>query len=278
MSRILLSILIFVFTLPAFAADKESAFDRVMRTGTIRCGYIVYDTYFIKDPNSGKISGIFPDIMEEVGRLLSLKVDWSKESGLATLTSDLNSHKIDAICSGLWANAARGRVGEFSRPLFYNTLNVYVRSKDKRFDENLEELNNTSIKIAVIDGEMGEQITNVDFPKASKLSLPQLTDFSQLLLSVAAGKADATIAGTAEVSNYLDHNQGSLRVVGHSEPIRTFSNILMYDKGEHNLRTMIDSAINEMDSTGKLNKIIAKYEKVPNSYYRVAKPFNEFIE
>ena len=45
---------------------KESTYERVIRTGEIRCAYAVYEPPLIKDPNTGKLSGIFYDVMEEV--------------------------------------------------------------------------------------------------------------------------------------------------------------------------------------------------------------------
>ena len=49
----------------AFAADKESAYERVLRTGVLRCGYIAYPPHLIVDPATGTISGISHDIIEE---------------------------------------------------------------------------------------------------------------------------------------------------------------------------------------------------------------------
>jgi hypothetical protein len=40
---------------PAFAVEKESAFDRVMKSGVIRCGYWVRSPMITKDLNTGEI-------------------------------------------------------------------------------------------------------------------------------------------------------------------------------------------------------------------------------
>lgn len=54
---------VLLMAFPAFAAEKESSYDRVMRTRTLRCGYGIFQPMIMKDPNTRKISGIFVDIM-----------------------------------------------------------------------------------------------------------------------------------------------------------------------------------------------------------------------
>lgn len=43
-------------------ANKESTYEREMRTGELRCGYFSWKPAFIKDPNTGEMSGIFMTI------------------------------------------------------------------------------------------------------------------------------------------------------------------------------------------------------------------------
>ena len=61
-------------------ATKNAApdtFERVTSSGVLRCGYVVYPPGLINDPNTGKISGIFPDVLEQAAHNLGLKVDGS---------------------------------------------------------------------------------------------------------------------------------------------------------------------------------------------------------
>ena len=39
-------------------AKKETAYERVTRTGVLRCGYATWPPNVMKDPNTGKVSGI----------------------------------------------------------------------------------------------------------------------------------------------------------------------------------------------------------------------------
>lgn len=262
-----------IYLKPQSSTQKpvESAYERVMQTRTIRCGYLEFEPNFVKDPATGKITGIFADLMDEIGRLQNLKVEWAEQGGVTSLLESLHLGRIDAVCSGLWPNALRAQHAEFSQPVFYNVLGVFARKGDARFDRDIKSLNDPSMRIAVIDGEMADQISSVDFPRAKKVSLPALSDFSQLLLTVQTGKADVTIAATHEAMAFEAHNPGTLHQVDAGHPIRIFPNVLFFRKGEFALASMLDNAIDEIYYSGHLDQIIAKYEKYPNSFLRVRK-------
>jgi ABC-type amino acid transport substrate-binding protein len=255
------------------AAERESAYDRLMRTGVIRCGYVVYTPFYILDLNSGKVSGIFVDIMDEAAKLLSMKVEWTEEAGTPALIEGLKSGRLDALCSGFWPSAARGREVNFSRPLFYSNLGVYVRANDNRFDQSLDSLNQLGVTVAVVDGEMADQISTVSFPKAEKVSLPQTTNVSDLLTVVAFNKADFTISGVNEAADFSKHNPGKVKRVDAHKPIRVFPNVVMTEKGDQKFLSMLNSAFDELDQTGKLEQIISRYENQPGEFLRVARPY-----
>mgnify|MGYP002361162467 CR=1 FL=1 len=67
-------------TAPAAAeAKKETTYERVMRTKELHCGYLIYPPNFMIDVNSKKMSGIFYDAVEAMGKELNLKIVWQEE-------------------------------------------------------------------------------------------------------------------------------------------------------------------------------------------------------
>ena len=44
--------------------------EQIIRTGVIRAAYAIYPPASIKDPNTGELSGIFIDVLEEVAKNL----------------------------------------------------------------------------------------------------------------------------------------------------------------------------------------------------------------
>src|ERR1035438_8101680 len=113
-------------------SSEQSVYDRVIKSGVIKASYANYPPYCIKDPNSGKLSGIFVETLDEAGRRLALKVDWVEEVGWGAIFEGLNSNRHDIFGAGIWQNSSRAKVGDFSRPLFFNVIKLWGRPNEKR--------------------------------------------------------------------------------------------------------------------------------------------------
>ena len=46
---------------------KETAYERMTRTNTLRCGYNLWEPWVMKDPTTGVMSGAFVDFIEMIG-------------------------------------------------------------------------------------------------------------------------------------------------------------------------------------------------------------------
>ena len=84
--RIILSLCLMLLSVQAMA--EESAYDRVMRTNEIRCGYGIYAPWIQKDLVTGEIKGVMADVAEAVAKQLDMKLVWGEES------PDSNSLKV----------------------------------------------------------------------------------------------------------------------------------------------------------------------------------------
>lgn len=258
------------------AVKTESLYDKVMSAGTIRCGYVIYNPGCLKDPNSGKLSGIGIETIEQVAKNLGLKVEWTEEVGWGTMLEGLQTNRYDMIATPIWTNSNRARLVDFSEPLYYSPINVWVKAGDKRFTEqNLNSLNAPKFVIATVDGETAEVIANEDFPLAKKLSLPQLSGVEQVLLNVSTGKADASFEEPAVAKAFLEHNKGSIEAVKMDKPIRVFPNCWMFKRGQMEFKDMIDTALAQLINSGAVEKTIAKYEKHKGTLYRTALPYQK---
>lgn len=250
-----------------------SVFDRVLKSGTIRCGYVIYPPGLIKNPNTKAIEGVFPETLAAASKALGLKVEWVEEVGWGSMIEGLEADRYDMICSPVWANASRAKRADFTVPLFYSGIGIYTRTDDHRFDADQAALNSSSVKLATIDGEMSDIISHQDFPEASRVSLPQLSDNSQLLLGLKDKKADATFVEPYIAQQFLASNPGTIRNIALEKPIRIFPNTMMVKKGETKLRTMMDTALLEVLNSGVVDKILRRYSKEPGTFYPVALPY-----
>jgi len=254
------------------SAHRETVYERVIRTGTIRASYANYPPYCIKDANTGKLSGIFVDVLEEVSQRLKLKIDWVEEVGFGTIFEGLNSNREDIFGAGVWRNSTRGKVGDFSDPLFFNVINVYGRSDESRFS-SLSQLDDPAVKVATQDGAIDDIIAKSDFPKANRVSVPQLNPWSDVLLNITTRKADLTFAEPAVINLYEEKNPGTLKQLIAGKPVRVFANTYALKMDEPSFKAMINSALAEIAADGTLEKILARYEKHPGEFYRLAPPY-----
>lgn len=256
------------------STGKDSTlYERVIDSKEIRAGYYIGAPYFIKDPNTGSVSGIFADILDSVGANLGLKINWVGEASFPTMAADLESGKFDVIGSGIWISSERAKVADFSIPILYDVVGAYVRANDTRFDKNLSSINDSKIKISTIDGEMAASIATKDFPRASILSLPQSSDFTLMLKNVVDKKADVTFLGLGPANTFISKNPGSLKLLSANSPIRVFPTAIMMKRNEYEFNRMINLALMDLINNGTVDKIIAKYEVYPLSHYRVVRPY-----
>jgi polar amino acid transport system substrate-binding protein len=259
------------------SGSTSAVYERVMQQGKIRCGYVIYDPGCLKDPNTGKLSGIGIDTLEMVAKNLGLKVEWTEEVGYGSMIEGLQSNRYDVVATPLWTNANRARLVDFSKPLFYSPVFVYVKAGDRRFNaNNWHMLNSPQYSVSTIDGETAEIIAREEVPNAKKVSLPQLADFSQLLLNVSSGKADATFTEPAGAAAFIKNNPKAVQTIG--KPVRVFPNCWVFRRGQMEFKNMIDTALDQLINSGAVDKIIRKYEPAPHALYRVALPYQMPIE
>lgn len=272
MKAFLPALLLILLALPALAAEKEPVYDRVMRTQTIRCGYGLWDVYLNKDPNTGKMSGIFYDYVETLGKNLSLKIEWVEEVGWGDYITSLVNDRIDAYCTATSWNAERARQVDFITPIFFMGSSIFVKNGDTRFDNNLALLNKEDITLAMVEGDIYSKISNAEFPKAKKQELPQLATPAELFMAVSTGKANAAIMETTSGLAFMEHNPGKLQMVKLDAPFRISPVSISVKGGEFRFQRMLEIATVEMLNDGVIAKILNKYDPKGTNRFEIASP------
>ena len=238
----------------------DGSLTRVTQSRTIRAAYINYPPSFIVDPNTKAKSGIMSDVMMSAAKSMEIKLDYSEETGWATMIDLLNSGKVDVVVSGIWPSSARALKADFSKVVYYSPVYAYARSGNTRFDGGLTKANAAAVKVAAIDGELSSIVAKSDYPQAAVVSLPQQTDVSQLLLQISSGKADITFVEAAIADEFLAKNPGAVRRVANVDPVRLFPNTFLFAKGQTGLRDAINIAIIELQNSGEVARIVKKYD------------------
>ena len=104
-------------------------------------------------------------------------------------------------------------------------------------------------------------------------SLPQLSDYSQLLLEVATGKADATFFNRVLANRYLAKNPGQLKEISSAQPVRVYGECFLLPIGDYKLKSMIDATILELIENGFVDRAFAKHGENPREYFRPLVPY-----
>lgn len=238
---------------------KESAYDRVMRTKTIRCGYIVRPPFFAKDSNTKDLSGIFYDITEEMAKRLSLKVEWVEETTPAEFVVGLQNERFDTVCHGVWLNAQRARLIDFTVPVLYDVTGVFVKNGDTRFDgKHVRDLNDDKIKFSVMEGSPTQYLTDLNFPDAQKITTPQGTTPAQVMLDLAAGKSDMALSPLSEGILFSQSHPNVLRVLPLTG-VGAFSMSYPIARGQDEFRQMISNTVTDMQNQGVIDTILRNY-------------------
>lgn len=265
----LISLVLIIFG--SHKATETTTLDKVLSSGEIRIGYVVNPPALIKDPNTGKLSGIYYDAVELMAKNLSLKTNWKEEVGWGTMAEGLYSDRYDMVVGGIWPSSTRSKKVDFSTALYYSAVNAYVRANDYRFNTP-KDINQSNITIATLDGEMSSIIAKNSYPTVKTLSLPEDASIAQNLLNVKTGKADVTFVEQAVADDFLANNPGSIKNP-FSSYIRIFGNTIVLPKGQEGFNNMINTAMQEIINSNDAERIVKSYEKYPNSFYLPQKPF-----
>jgi ABC-type amino acid transport substrate-binding protein len=256
-------------------AHTESAYNRVMRTGELRCGYFTWTPSFIKDPNSGAMSGLFHDYLEALGQALNLKIVWAEEVALGEVPAALKSGRIDAMCASTFVTSARARVIDFVTPFYYVPIHAFASADDNRFTHfTPDRFNTPAYTVSTLEGGVTSILQKVYLPKTKLYELPQFTSPSELFTSLHMGKADFVLYENYTFEDYNAHNPGQLKRVSDT-PIKIFPLAIAVDKNQDALREMLSTATMDLHLAGTTEGIIEKYERYPNTLIRMRMPYRE---
>lgn len=260
--NIIIGIIAIVALVVGFSAMKQnksqSVADKVIDSGEIRIGYIVYPPLLVKDQATGKLSGVSYDLVEAAAAKLNLKTNWVEEVGWGSAIEGLKTKRYDILGTQMWPNSARAREAVFSIAPMNSVIYPYAKTGDTRFDGNLSKLDSSQFTISAVDGEMATFIAAQDYPNAKVNTLPQLTSYAEVLLNIVNGKADIGFIEPSTANDFLKTNPGKITRVGNT-PVRTFGNSFAFARGQESMVSMWNVAISELITDGTVSRTLEKY-------------------
>lgn len=278
MKKLLLSLLIIIFSFPVLADDdkKETAFERVMRTGVIRCGYYVFPPVTNRDPNTNEMSGFSVDMMNILAERASLKIEWTEEVTFGNWVPAMQANRFDVVCTPMWPDLPQAKVVSFTHSLFYAGKYPAVLEKNPRINPKMtiKNLNNETFTFVAQEGNVTLNTTKNTVPNAKLYVLSANADGGEFYQALATKKADAVITDANGIGQWNTNNPENKMIfldISHPVSIQQFP--LVVKRGESDLLEFLNLAIDEMNNAGEIDKILYKWEPEPGkTYLRVANP------
>lgn len=265
--------------LPKNAPQKETTYERIIRTGELKCGYYVFPPAVYRDGKTGELSGLTIDMMNEIGKRSGLKITWAQEITWGTWAMDLQAGRYDVACAPQWPEVPQTRAVTFIDPMFYAGLSPIVRANDERFiaDPTLDRLNKEDITILTQVGNATETLVSTHFPKAKIFTIPAESSGGEYYQTLKTKKVDAVITDRNGLFMYTRSNTSEsdrYRAIEPHNPIKLQSFNMAIMHGEHELEHMLTMAQRDIMYDGTLDKIMRKWEGEPGlTFLRVALPY-----
>jgi cyclohexadienyl dehydratase len=238
--------------------QKEAAYERVLRTGILRCAYAAIQPDSYKDLKTGEMKGPIIDIAEKMADQLNLTIEWVSEVGFADFAEGLNTGRYDAFCGVIGKSPGRARAALFTTPTLYYPSYIYVRKNDDRFT-SFEDLNKPSIKAGAIDGELTQFMTKKYFPNAKEMSLSNMSSPAELFLNLANGKIDFVIHTATNGNKFIANNPDKIEPV-FSQPIEVRPAAFAVNVEENKLAALLNTSIETLVDLGVVENIIKAHD------------------
>lgn len=246
----------------AVSQAKETAFDRIMRTGVIRCGYYVFPPVTYLDPNTGELSGMTVDMMEEIASRAGLEVEWTEEVNFSNWTLALQNNRIDVACTPNWPDISLARAVVFSKPLFYAGLYPMVRADDtKLLFADYDRFNKEDVRIITPESNSLDTLTASLFPNATIRVAPPSMDGPNILQEIATNKSDMILLDKNAEISYNQNNPGTFKLRDDLPPAKLQSFAFAFNLDDPNLKHFMDNAVDDLINDGTMDRLLDKWAK-----------------
>lgn len=235
---------------------EETVLERINRTSTMRCGYIVWPPYFSYDPGTKEMGGISYDYTMALAKELGVKVEWVEETGWGTFQEGLNANRFDILCTLPWISGGRSRIALLSRPVITQPMYAIARADDNRFPDEAS-INKPDVKIAVVDGDPTQEVRHVRFPKSQELPLSPMIDNASMVMNVTGRKADIAFYDGENVENFNRNATDKIKIVAGGSPVRLFNCAYAIKLGESDFKASLDAAIGSLMTSGIAAQVVA---------------------
>lgn len=179
----------------------DSALDQIKKDGVLKVCYsqILPEAY--KDPKTGEWTGVFVDLVNELGKWMKVKVQ-PVEVGWDVAVLSLKQGTCDIFASSLIYNAPRAMEINYVRPFLAKGINVVIQKANPKNLKEPSDLNNSAVTVVAQLGSREQETVQRLYPKAKILAVRANSQL-ELVEQVKRGDADAAALPAITVKWWL---------------------------------------------------------------------------
>src|SRR5208283_1370430 len=232
-----------------------AVFDHVMKTGTLRLGYLYNRPPWGFLKPTEEWAGFEVDLAREVAKHLNLKLETSRVND-QTWESMLSSGQIDAALCRIQPHRSLARNFDFSVPYFFDSLQVLTV---KGYFKTLADL--VGKKIAVVHGSSHQKaaiaiLKQAGDDKAEQDVVPY-PDAPTCFMAVGQEKVAGWLDSGMTLLGYSSQSPGRFERITASSVVGEVAAAV--PKNDTALRSLINSAIQDMATDGSFTKVYGKW-------------------
>ena len=250
---------------PPADAQSTSTLEKVKAAGTVKVCVAQISPEAYKDAKTGKWSGVFIDLTEELANWMKWKVELV-EVQWPTAVLSLKRGDCDMFGGSLVYNAPRAAEIAFIRPQWAKGDNAIVKKDNTKLTKPAD-LNNPDVTIAVVAGSSENEVARRSFPNAKLLAL-QVNSNIQVLDSVRRGDADAALLPKITLDWWLAVPENATwgRIAFPNVEFAAAPNGWAVRYGDPDWARFLDSFSTWASASGLIDRLYEKYVTTTNPF------------
>lgn len=236
--------------------------EKIKIEGKIRIGYAGYPPYLKKDPFTGEISGFSVDLFKEILKYWNrdIEIEWVETNWERNLF-DLQNNRFDIMVEPVFRLIPRASEVAFTEPYSYFNYAIAVVPVGGKMFDNINELNDPSVTIAVGDGYASQKYADKNLPLAKKIKVSvSASSPDNIFQQILFGKADVALADELNAVGFARTHPEEVKVLFLDYPPAKTPAGFMIKQGDYEWREFLDTSIEFLHASGDLERLSEEYD------------------
>ena len=228
-------------------AVQARTLDEIMSSKKMRIGIILVDQMVMRDPNSGKLSGVWIDGIRRLFDTLNLEPEFV-ETKWATFVGGLQADQFDVFISG-FMTPQRALALEYTRPVVFLGHSASTLKENAGKFKSMADLNSPDVTIATVLGGSGHQFAKQHLPQATIKPL-DTGDLTASGMEVLSGRATIAMDNAFSIGRFVRMNQEQMVDLFKDDPFNVLPVAWAIRPGNPRLLTFLNNMLDYMDTNG----------------------------